>query len=151
MFKTVILIMFLLAVGIIFFRLLAKILGLTLSASKIFIIILGVLAGIFFLILQKVIPFLAKHLSTAATWIIAAIVTGGLLIYAAGRKIFCGESISDFIKKLIPHKEFSRRTDFSLLLIELADSIQADIFSKLKTQYEKIFSFFKPIDGEQKN
>lgn len=151
MFTLAVLLIILLIIGAGFFRLLAKILGLTLSASKIFIIILGVLAGIFFLILQKLIPFLAKHLPTAATWIIAAIVTGGLLIYAAGRKLFCGESISDFIKKLIPHKEISRRTDFSLLLIELADSIQADIFSKLKTQYEKIFSFFKPIDGEQKN
>lgn len=147
MFKTAILIMFLLTVGTIFFRLLAKILGLTLSASKIFVIIFGVLAGIFFLILQKLIPFLAKHLSTAATWIIAAIVTGGLMIYAAGRNIFCGESFFDFIKKLIPHKEFpSRRTDFSLLVIELADSIQADISIKLKTQYEKIFNFLKPKD-----
>ena len=151
MFKTAILIMFLLTVGTIFFRLLAKILGLTLSASKIFVISFGVLAAIFFLILQKLIPFLAKHLSTAATWIIAAIVTGGLMIYAAGRNIFCGESFFDFIKKLIPHKEFSRRTDFSLLVIELADSIQADISIKLKMQYEKIFNFFKPFDGEPKN
>ena len=118
MFKTAILIMFLLTVG-----------------------------TIFFLILQKLIPFLAKNLSTAATWIIAAIVTGGLMIYAAGRNIFCGESFFDFIKKLIPHKEFSsRRTDFSLLVIELADSIQADISIKLKTQYEKIFNFLKPKD-----
>ena len=151
MFKTAILIMFLLTVGIIFFRLLAKILGLTLSASKFFVIFLGVLTGIFFMILQKLIPFLAKHLSTSAMWIISAVVTGGLMIYATGRKIFYGESISDFIKKLIPHVEISRRTDFSLLVIELADSIQADISEKLKMQYEKIFNFFKPFDGEPKN
>ena len=142
----------LLIFGVGILRVLAKIflgaLSLTLSAAtfifKIFCIFFGILAGVIFLILQKLVPFAIKHLSTAVMWIIAAIVTLGLTIYAAGRNIFYGESILDFIKKLIPHKEISsRRTDFLLLLIELADSIQSEISEELKSQYEQVLSFFK--------
>ena len=145
MLKFAILVVLLPIFGALILRLLAKIIYLTLSAAKLFCIIWGV----FFLILQKLIPFLAKHLATAATWIIAAVVTAGLIIYAAGRNFFHGESISAFIKKLIPHE--THGTEFSLLLIELADSIQNDISEKLKSQYETILDFFKPFDSEQKN
>lgn len=157
MFKLAILLVVLLIFGAGILRVLAKIflsaLSLTLSAAtsvfKIFCVFFGVLAGVIFLILQRLIPVAAKYLSTAATWLIAATVTVGLLIYAAGRNFLHGESILEFIKKLIPHE--THGTDFSLLLIELTDSIQSDIVSKLKAQYEKITSFFKPFDSEQKN
>lgn len=158
MFKLVVLVGVLLIFGAGILRLLGKIflsaLGLTLSAAtfifKVLCVFFGLLAGVIFLILQKIIPVAAKYFSTAATWLIAAIVTAGLLIYAAGRNIFHGESITDFIKKLIPHENYSRRTDFSLFVIELADSVHSDIVSKLETQYEKILQFFKPLD-EPKN
>lgn len=159
MLKLAILLIILLIFGAGILRLLAKIflyaLGLTVSAAtfafKLFCIFFGVLAGVIFLILQKLVPFVIKHLSRAATWIIAAIVTAGLLIYAAGRNIFYGENIFDFIKKLIPNKRVSSRTDFSLLAIEIADAVNSDIISKLKAQYETITDFFKPFDSEQKN
>lgn len=160
MFKLAILLVVLLIFGVGILRVLAKIflgaLSVTLSAAtsvfKIFCVFFGVLAGVIFLILQRLIPIAAKYLSTAATWLIAATVTVGLLIYAAGRNFLHGESILEFIKKLIPREEISsRRTDFSILLIELTDSIQSDIVSKLKAQYEKITDFFKPFDSEQKN
>ena len=153
MFKLAVLLVVLLIFGAGILRVLAKIflgaLSLTLSAATSVFKIFCIIWGVFFLILQKLIPFFAKHLATAATWIIAAVVTAGLIIYAAGRNFFHGESISAFIKKLIPHE--THGTDFSLLLIELADSIQSDIVSKLKAQYEKITDFLKPFDSEQKN
>ncbi len=119
-------------------------------AFKLFCIFLGILAGVIFLILQNLVPFLAKHLARAVPWIISAFVTAGLLIYAAGRNIFHGESITEFIEKLIPHKdESSRRKDFSISLIELADSIQADISEKLKSQYKQVLNFLKhPVNVE---
>ena len=82
----------------------------------------------------------------AITWIISVIVTIALLIYAGGRKIFHGESITDFVKKLIPNKRISPKTDFSLLAIEIADAINSDITSKLKQQYKKILKFFNPFN-----
>ena len=119
-------------------------------AFKLFLIFLGILAGAIFLILQNLVPFLAKHLTRAVPWIISAVVTAGLLIYAAARNIFHGESITEFIEKLIPHKdESSRRKDFSISVIELADSIQADISEKLKAQYKEVVNFFKhPVNVE---
>ena len=137
-------------------RLLAKIffsaLGLTLSvatfAFKLFCIFFGVLAGVIFLILQKILPIAAKYLSTATLWGISALVTVAMAIYAFGRKIFNGESFTEIIEKLIPHENPSRRTDISLLLIELADSIHTDILSKLENPYERILKFFKPLSNE---
>lgn len=134
-------------------RLLAKIffsaLVLTLSAAtfafKLFCIFFGVLAGVIFLILQKILPIAAKYLSTATLWGISALVTVAMAIYAFGRKIFNGESFTEIIEKLIPHENPSRRTDFSLLLIELADSIHTDILSKLENQSDKIFKFFQAV------
>lgn len=82
----------------------------------------------------------------AVTWTISAIVTFALLTYAGGRKIFHGESITDFVKKLIPNKRISQETDFSLLAIEIADAINSDITSKLKQQYKKILKFFNPFN-----
>lgn len=159
MLKLAILLIILLIFGGAILRLLAKLflyaLGLTFSVAsfffKCFCVFFGVMAGVIFLILQKLVPFAVKHLSRAITWIIAAIVTAGLLIYAAGRNIFHGENILDFIKNLIPNKRVSINTDFSLLLIELADAVHSDIISKFNAQYETILDFFKPIDDEQKN
>lgn len=125
-------------------------LNLTVSAAilifKLICIFFGVLAGVIFLLMQKILPCAVKYLSTAATWLISAIVTFALLIYAVGRNIFHGENIIEFIKKLIPNERVSIRTDFSLLLIELANSIHSDIVSKLETQYQKILRFFKPFE-----
>ncbi len=155
MLKLAIFLVVMLTFGAEILRLLGKIflsaLSLTFSAAtfafKLFCIFLGIFSGAIFLILQNLVPFLAKHLTRAVPWIISAFVTIGLLIYAAGRNIFHGESITEFIEKLISHKEISsRRTDFSLLVIELADSIQADISEKLKSQYETVLNFFKPVD-----
>lgn len=132
-------------------RVLAKIffsaLGLALSVAafvfKLFCIFFGLLAGAIFLVLQKILPVAAKYLSVAATWTISAVVTVGLILYATSRKIFHGESITEFITKLLPNKRISPATDFSLLAIELADSVHSDIVSKLESQYEKILKFFK--------
>lgn len=115
-------------------------------ALKLFCISLGIIAGVIFLLVHKIIPYVIKYVPLAITWTISAIVTLALMIYAGGRKIFHGESIIDFVKNLIPNKKFSQQTDFSLLAIELADSINSDITSKLKNQYEKILRFFKPLN-----
>ena len=85
---------------------------------------------------QKVLPFAAKYFPIFITWLISAIVTFGLLIYATGRKFLYGESITKFIKQLIPNKRISDRTEFLLLLVEVADSIKSDISTKLNFQYE---------------
>lgn len=114
-------------------------------ALKLFCIILGVIAGVVFLLVRKIVPYVVKYVPLAITWTISAVVTAALLIYAGGRKIFHGESITDFVEKLIPDKKISQQKDFSLLAIELTDSINNDITSKLKNQYEKILSFFKPF------
>ncbi len=134
------------------FRFLSKFSSLNLIAYaanlvlKTFCILLGIIAGVIFLILQKIIPYVIKYLPMAVTWTISAIVTFALLTYAGGRKIFHGESITDFVKKLIPNKRISQETDFSLLAIEIADAINSDITSKLKQQYKKILKFFNPFN-----
>ena len=94
---------------------------------------------------EKIIPFAAKYFPVFVTWLISAIVTLALLIYAVVRNILYGVSITKFIKNLIPNKRISDKTNFSLLLVEVADSIKIDISAKLKFQYEKILSFFKPL------
>ena len=94
---------------------------------------------------EKIIPFAAKYFLVFVTWLISAIVTLALLIYAVGRTILYGVSITKFIKNLIPNKRISDKTNFGLLLVEVADSIKIDISARLKFQYEKILSFFKPL------
>lgn len=119
-------------------------------AFKVICVFFGVLAALIYMVLRQLVPFVAKHLAIAVPWAISALVTAGLIIYAVGRKIFHGESVTAFVEKLIPPKEIpSRGTDFSLLVIELADSIHADILSRLEIQIELVREFFKPLRNEE--
>ena len=130
----------------IFFAALSLILSAAILTFKAICVFIAVLAGVIFLALQKITPYAVKYLSTAATWLIAALVTAALLIYAAGRNILHGENFVEFVKELIPNKRISIRTDFSLLIIEVADAVHSEIVSKLETQYKKILAFFKPLE-----
>ena len=119
-------------------------------ALKLVCAVFGVLAALIYMILRQLVPFVAKHLAVAVPWLISALVAFGLTIYAFGRHFVHGENAIVFLEKLIPPKEFpSRRTEFSLLLIELTDSIHADIVEKLQAQVDLLRDFFKPVsDGE---
>ncbi|MBO4402012.1 MAG: hypothetical protein J5809_09255 [Selenomonadaceae bacterium] len=118
-------------------------------AFKLICIFFGVLAALIYMVLRQLVPFVAKHLAVAVPWAISALVAFGLTVYAFGRHIFHGENAIVFLEKLIPQRENSRRTEFSLLLIELTDSIHADILSRLEVQIELIREFFRPLnDGE---
>lgn len=118
-------------------------------AFKLVCVFFGVLAALIYMVLRQLVPFVAKQLAVAVPWAISALVTAGLIIYAVGRKIFHGESVTAFVEKLIPPRETSRGTDFSLLVIELADSIHADILSRLEIQIALVREFFKPLRNEE--
>ena len=134
-------------IGRIFFMALSAVMSAALFAFKLLCIFFGVLAALIFVALRQLIPFAAKHLAVAVPWAISALVTGGLVVYAFGRHILHGENAIEFLEKLIPQRENSRRTDFSLLLIELTDSIHEDILSRLEVQFELIREIFKPLNG----
>ena len=133
-------------IGRIFFMALSAVMSAALFAFKLLCIFFGVLAALIFVALRQLIPFAAKHLAVAVPWAISALVAFGLTVYAFGRHILHGENAIEFLEKLIPQRENSRRTDFSLLLIELTDSIHEDILSRLEVQFELIREIFKPLD-----
>ena len=109
---------------------------------KMFCVFFGVMAGVIFLLLQKAIPFLVKHLSTAILWIISTIISFALAVYALSRKILHGESFTEFMAQLIPNKDLLHGKDFSLSAIAIIDAIHSEIISKLEMHYQKIFRFF---------
>lgn len=135
-------------IGRIFFMTLGVVMSAAFFAFKLLCIFFGVLAALIFVALRQLLPFAAKHLATAVPWAISALVAFGLTVYAFGRHLFHGDNAIEFLEKLIPPKEIpSRRTEFSLLLIELTDSIHEDILSRLEVQIELIREFFKPLSG----
>lgn len=125
-------------------------LGLMMSAAifafKLVCVFFGVLAALIYMVLRQLVPFVAQHLAVAIPWVISALVAAGLIFYALGRKILHGESVTAFVEKLIPPREIpSRGTDFSLLVIELADSIHTEIVSKLEAQLAQVREIFRPL------
>lgn len=138
---------FLQLIGRIFLTVLNVAMSAAIFAFKLMCLFFLVLAALIFIALRQLVPFVAKHLATAVPWAISALVAFGLTVYAFGRHFLHGENAIVFLEKLIPPKEIpSRRTEFSLLLIELTDSIHEDILSRLEVQFELIREFFKPLD-----
>ncbi len=123
-------------------------LRMSIFAFNLICLVLFALVLLIYLTLRLFVPFVAKKLALAVPWLISAIVALGLTIYAFGRHFLHGENAIVFLEKLIPQRGFSRRTDFSLLVIALADSVHADIVEKLQAQIEllrKIWQFFPPV------
>ena len=86
----------------------------------------GVIVVFFWTLIEKFAPFF-----------ISTLITFCVIIFAVGRKIFCGENLVSGIEKILPQRE-SPRQDFLLAVIELFYSLKKDMNDKFQIFADKL-------------
>ncbi len=109
--------------------------GAVMVLFKAICVLIGVLAASIYLALKKIIPVVAN----ALTWLIPSLITFFVALVAFGRKFFMGENELDFVETMLPKKEFPRRSDFWLTLMELNESLHTEIVTRFEQQAQEIF------------
>ncbi len=121
------------------FQALAVLAGVVIGAVMFFFktlcVLIGVLAASTYLALKKLIPIVAN----ALPWVIPSIITFCVAVTAIARKICLGDDELDFVETMLPKKEFPRRSDFWLALMELNESLHAEIVTRFEQRAQEIF------------